>query len=218
MKRCGLGQSAKQVLRSSVLLSVSVILLVSFAASASGAVVYDNSSEYLGVHAGTAQQLGDEITLAGTERTVTELHIGVNLQGYGGTADFQAWLYANDGPGGEPGTMLWASEVVEAIPLSGENEFIVFDVPNIPVPDTFTWTQQNRNATPVAVGIPLYDPPSIGSSEVHSWFGKPGSWTKTSGVTYPGNYMCRVVAVPEPGSILLLSLGGIVLRRKRGQV
>lgn len=210
-----IGQSRLAGFRASASLSVVLTLLLAMISATNAAVVYDNSSDYLGVHAGTAQQLGDEITLAGTERTVIELHIGVNLQGYSGTADFQAWIYANDGPEGSPGTMLWASEVMEAVPLSGENEFIVFDVPNITVPDTFTWTQQNRNATPVAVGIPLYDPPSIGWSEVHSWFGSPGSWTKNPGVRYPANYMARVIAVPEPGSIVLLSLGGIAIRRKR---
>jgi len=214
MKRFGSKQFLTLVFRA----CMSMILVMMFAHSASGAVVYENTLVVPNVGAGTQMQLGDEITLAGTERTVTELQIGVNLQGHSGTADFQAWIYANDGPDGEPGTMLWASEVMEAVPLSGDNEFIVFDVPNVVVPDTFTWTQQNRNATPVAVNILLCDPPSIGSSDRnYGWFGSPASWGKSAGIQWPANYMARVIAVPEPTSILLLSLGGIALRRKSRQ-
>jgi hypothetical protein len=215
MKRLVAEQSSKAVFMA----SISAILLMAFSHLASAAIVYENSSNFLGPRSFTSGQLGDEITLAGTERTVIELHIGVSMQGHSGTADFQAWIYANDGPGGEPGTMLWASELMQTVPLTGAEEFIVFDVPNIAVPDTFTWTLQNSNATPVEVGLPYYNPPSIGSSPDYGWHGHGTSpWFKLPAPHYrPANYMARVVAVPEPTSILILAFGTLTLRRRSKQ-
>jgi hypothetical protein len=123
----------------------------------------------------------------------------VTQQGFAGTADLQAWLYANDGPGGQPGTMLWQSAILDDVPLTGGNDLIAFPVPLVQAPNTFTWTVQISDTSPVAVGLPHFHPPTVGSSPDYAWFGGPGSWTKLPGPP-ARDRMVRVTAVPEPAS------------------
>jgi hypothetical protein len=49
---------------------------------------------------------------------VTELDIGVSQQGVAGTANLQAFLYANDGAGRAPGTLLWNSATMTNVSLA----------------------------------------------------------------------------------------------------
>jgi len=83
------------------------------------------------------------------------------------------------------------------------NDLISFAVPDVKVPDTFTWTLQISNSQPLA-GIPTFDPPTTGSV-LHSWFGSPGSWTSDDGAGVNSHFMARVTAVaasvPEPSAI-----------------
>lgn len=162
-------------------------------------VVYDNTGTFRGSRSFSQLQQGDEVNPAGISRTIVELLIGVNQQGFAGTADLQARLYANDGPGGEPGTMLWESALMDDVPLSGGDDLVSFTVPGIEVPDPFTWTIQISDTSPVAAGLPHYGPPSVGGSPDYAWFGAPGSWTKLD-LQNPVDFMCRIItaeACPE---------------------
>jgi hypothetical protein len=115
-----------------------------------------------------------------------------------------ARLYANNGPGVEPGTLLWESDLFRDISLTGGNDLIPFDVPNVTVPDVFTWTIQVSNPTPVAVGLPFFGEPSVGSSPGYVWFGGPGSWTHPSSP----NHLARISgSAPVPGPLPLLGVG-----------
>jgi hypothetical protein len=125
---------------------------------------------------GTQLQLGNEVQVNGPGFKLTDLEIGVNQQGVAGTADLQAFLYANDGPGGTPGTLLWQSSIVNHVSLTGGNDLIAFAVPAVLVPSTFTWAIQISNGQPVAPALPEFDPPAIGSI-LGGWFGGPGQWT-----------------------------------------
>ena len=123
-----------------------VVAGMAFQATAFGGIVFDNSvSNNQGITTASLPQLGDEVTAAGTLRTVTELDIGVTSQGAAATADLQAFLYANDGSGGAPGTLLWQSSVHSGVSLNTVNELISFSVPSIVVPDTFTFTASITN-------------------------------------------------------------------------
>jgi hypothetical protein len=166
-----------------------------------------------GVLAFTALQIGDEEYAAGDARTVTQLQIGLSMQGYSGTADFVVRLYANNGPSGAPGSLLWQSGLSNNVPLSGAVQLIPFEVPDVLVPDAFTWTVQVSNYEPVAVGLVGANPPSIGSSPTYTWFGGPGSWTQ---LTDPQDFMVEVLAVPEPGvgSLFCFCWGVLVLKRR----
>ena len=162
-------------------------------------VIYDNTTTPLGSTSFTALQIGDEVNAAGSERFVSLLQVGVTQQGFAGTADLQAWLYANDGPGGQPGAMLWQSAILNDVPLTGGNDLIPFPVPLVQVPNTFTWTVQISDTSPVAVGLPHFHPPTVGSSPDYAWFGGPGSWTRLPGPP-ARDLMARVTAIPEPAT------------------
>ncbi len=167
-------------------------------------VIYENTATPTGSRTFTQLQIGDEVQAEGTARIVTELHIGVTMQGQPGTADLQPRLYANDGSGGAPGTLLWTGAVQNDVPLTGGNDLIRFVVPGVEVPDTFTWTILISDTRPIAAGLPHYDPPSRGSSPDYAWFGNGSTWTR---LTDPNgrsvDFMARVVARSSGGGITL---------------
>ena len=189
--------------------------------SAQAGIIYDNSgSQFTGSIVGTRLQLGDQVTAGGTARLVTLLEIGINMQGIAGMADLQAFLYANDGSSGEPGTLLWQSNLQSQVTLTGGNDLIPFIVPSVVVPDTFTWTVQYFNASPIEPSLPVFGPASVGSSPDYAWFGGPGSWTKQT-FPAPVDFLARITAVPEPSSLFLAGIAGaaglgICVRRRRG--
>jgi hypothetical protein len=214
------------LLKGKTIVSLSVgLLFCAISSEVKAAVIYDNTTTPIDGLTFSALQQGDEIEAAGEARIVTELLIGVSQQGVAGTADLQARLYANDGPGGEPGSLLWESPLMNDVALTGNVELISFPVPWVAVPNIFTWTIQTSDATPVAVGLPFFNPPTVGSSPDYSWFGSPGSWGRLfpSSPDLPQNYMARVIAVstPEPTSVLgllsigALGIGSVFLRRRK---
>jgi hypothetical protein len=188
-----------------------ILILLTGAAPASAEMIYDNSTTSLGSLTFTALQVGNEVQAAGTARQVIELDIGVNQQGTAGTADLQAFLYANDGAGGQPGTQLWASPLESNVALTGGNDLIAFSVPDVTVPDTFTWAIQISNPSPIAAGVPAFDPPAVGSV-VRGWAGGPGSWSNLDSLGDDAHFEARIsavsaVTVPEPASVILLCAG-----------
>src|SRR5208282_1395828 len=70
-------------------------------------IVFDNTQNSNGGLGFTALPYGAEVTLAGTNRVVNEIDLGVSRQGSPGTADFEVSFYANNGVDGQPGTLLW---------------------------------------------------------------------------------------------------------------
>jgi MYXO-CTERM domain-containing protein len=204
--------------------AAAAIVLVSVISTAARAdIIYDNtSSTFTGSRSFTSLQIGDEVTAGGTARVVTDLEIGVNSQGVPATVStLQAFLYANDGTGGAPGTLLWDSSVLQNVSLTGGSDLIAFAVPSITVPDTFTWAIQIGPATPVAAGLPNFGAPSVGSY-VSGWFGGPGSWTPLPGALNLD--LARITATtavaPEPSSFVIAGVGALGLigawvRRRR---
>jgi hypothetical protein len=189
-----------------ILSGVSVLIAALVSNPGSAATIYDNTgSTFTNGGAFSALQQGNEVVPAGTARVVTALVIGIDLQDHTGSANLEASLYANDGTGGQPGTLLWQSALMQNVPLSGSSDLITFAVPNVLVPDAFTWTMQTSNATPLAAGLPIYGAPSIGSSTAF-WFGSPGSWTKSPSLEFA---LAQIIAttVPEPSSMILLCVG-----------
>jgi hypothetical protein len=111
------------------------VAVMAFHATAVGGIIFDNTvSGNQGITTTSAAQLGDQVTAAGTLRAVTELDIGFTSQGVSATADLQAFLYANDGAGGAPGTLLWSSAVLSDVGLDTVNSLISFSVPSIVEP------------------------------------------------------------------------------------
>jgi hypothetical protein len=199
-------------------------------------VIYDNTTYSTQISVSTGMLVGDEVVAAGTARRVTRLELGVYSQRHIARGDFQAWLFANDGTGGAPGTMLWQSSILDNYALTGGFDLIPFTVPSVLVPNRFTWAIQTTDYSPVAVATNVFGPPTIGEGTPdYAWFGGPNSWThvgRYNGV--PMDLMARITAsevvpdipdvpdvpsVPEPGTAILSSLAVALLacRSKRGR-
>ena len=185
---------------------VAAVVMVGLPAVVSATIIFDNFPGPGGITATGSPQLGDEVTAApGTPRVVTELDLGfTNGGGVPQTADLQAFLYANDGSGGSPGTLLWQSAVMSGVSINSTNATIAFIVPSILVPNTFTFTAAITDQT----GNFGYAPASGATTGtfVTPWAGSPGSW---SSLQPPFEVEGRVIAasVPEPSTIVLLALG-----------
>src|SRR5262245_62082880 len=156
-------------------------------ALAGGDFVYSNNTTRLGsVHtlipAGAADgpEHGDQIVLAGAYRTVTRIDILVRI-GNSGVATYngRVRLYANDGPQRAPGTPPSHSGTRPLITDPGSDLPYQFDVPRVRVPDTFTWTIQlsGRSGQNMSiVGLPHYNPPTVGSATPGYWSHNPSGW------------------------------------------
>jgi hypothetical protein len=183
------------------------------------AVVYDNSSTSLTNYFPTTLETGDQITLAGTARTLSQFSFSYFFSG--STVSTQTWrlrLYANDGTTNSPGTALFTGD---AIPVNlGVGGYNTYDV-NFPLssnlitlPDTFTWTVQFSNlAAGQSAGLLVYGPPSVGSSFNDFWQKDgSGNWSlNTIGGSPRSDFAAIVNAVPEPGVLALGGLGVLVL-------
>ena len=114
-------------------------------------------------------------------------------------------IYANDGVGGAPGTLLWSSGLLTGIEISATETFLDIAVPNIVVPDRLTITSRMLDAAPAGLGRLYIGPPTVGSLSA-SWIEtSPGVWHQQF-----GPWGLRVTAVPEPSSILLFVSGGVI--------
>jgi hypothetical protein len=132
-------------------------------------VVYDNTThdgrEEVGLG---AEEIGGQITLAGTARVVDDFAFG--YYGYGDPShpsqlpDVNAHIkfYANDGPNGAPGTVLFESGAVK-LNHFGLNDVTLSGLATT-VPDTFTWTIAIAEHGPQVWAAPVaFGPATIGT-------------------------------------------------------
>jgi hypothetical protein len=185
-----------------------VLCLASLQATAWADIIFDNTTTgNQGITTTSAAQLGDEVTAApGTSRTVTELDIGFTSQGVSATADLQAFIYANDGAGGAPGTLLWMSAVMTGVNLNSVNTLVAFSVPSVVVPDTFTFTAAITNASQTVGFVPASGATTGTFGQV--WVGSPGSFsTLSDDFETEGRVIAMASSVPEPATLVLLSMG-----------
>ncbi len=198
-----------------------VVAVALLEATASAGLIFDNSAPGpRGTTVTSLPQLGGEVTAAaGTSRVVTELDLGFTSQGLAITADIQAFLYANDGADGAPGTLLWSSAVMTGVNFNSMNDLLSFSVPSIVVPDTFTFASAITNAT----GVLGYVPASGASTGTfdQAYVGSPGSWSPLSSAFETEARVFTLDAVPEPSSLALVGtavpflVGCVLFRRRR---
>lgn len=190
------------------ILAIVALLLAGAWSEAHAGTIYDNTTTLRGEFGFSQKQLGGEVHAAGTDRLVTDLFIGMYRKGDPGPADMQARLYANDGLGGNPGTLLWQSPLLQNVHLSSGIDLIDFSVPMVLVPDTFTWTVQFSNLT-TAVLLPTFDPPTIGDS-LANWEGNGTVWAQVPRSPFEARVEA-VSEVPEPSSAMLLLAGSTLV-------
>ena len=205
MKSC----LSKVAFLSAALFSVPTL---SFAAS----IVYDNTTGDQNRFYASPNEYGDEITLSGTDRTVTGFDFYYYFSGAAaGSATATIRFYDNTGAGGAPGTSFFTSDPIQLQPSAGgsfgTHETITLPVSaNVVAPNAFTWTIQFANLGINQAGLLIYSPPTVGSSFNDFWENS-GTWNTlqiNGGV--PNDFAARVTAVPEPGTLALGSLALLV--------
>jgi len=204
------------------------------------ATVYNNGVSYSGTYLNPgANEVGDEIILAGTARIPNTFSFEYYGSNFLGANTFRVRFYLNNGaPLGNntflPNTVFYDSGVQTLLtptPLdangAGRNTFLL-DISSITtanglLPDRFTWSVQYGGVgAGETAGVSLYHPPSVGLSENDYWFNNGGTWQlRTNNIAgVPINFGALLSAnVPEPATYVLAILGGIcgfalVSRRK----
>ncbi len=215
-------RTTSNLVKALAVMAVLVTLCHSGLAQTTPTVVYDNSTTDLGKTAflPSGLEYGDEITLAGTARTVTDFKFEYFLNATGsGTA--QVTFYEMNGPTisrtlpdgstaqyPTPGTVLYSSPI-----LTLGQGYQVADISQIAVnvPNDFTWTVKFNIGGTDSAGLRLYNPPTVGSSFADFWENNNGTWNTylfDNGAT-PANFAARVTAVPEAATCAYALLAGL---------
>ncbi len=208
-----------------------------FCLSAKAVTIYDNSSNDLltRFHSGSLQ-VGDEITLAGTERMLTGFsfeYFGLNQAGgatFAGSVQARVRFYLNDGAPfntyATPSTTFFDSGLFNVSPTTRATvNFSTTDLYSgntinlsgpIPVVANFTWSVQFQlsNATD-DVGLDLFSPPTVGGHTPDYWENNGSGWVlkqNANGVP-PVNFAARFDAtnVPEATTTVQLVGGAVAL-------
>ncbi len=200
--------------------AITMSLVLSSLAHAS--IVYRNNTTPTGSHheilangAASGPEHGNQVALAGTDRVVTNLSFVMRILGPGAASfKYQVRLYANDGAGGQPGTQLWESAQQFGGIDGGANLTYGVAVPDILVPDTFTWTVQltDRQTFFAPIGIATFSPPTVGSATPGYWANSGGTWSLAGQAEAP--FGGSITAVPTPGALVAPGIGALLARRR----
>ena len=234
----------KRMTRIIGLSAVMTLLFLFYGFPLSAEVVFDNTTPYSFGALFNGQKFGNQITLGGTDRYIT----GFTFQVYPFTRDFMEGdetltvsFYQNNGgtvnlPGGVttngPGTLIWSNPSIGGVKNIPFQQDISVSVPNVLVPDTFTWVMEvnfganyyDVGSAKEAVNFVIAYPPTVGSIDP-SWFwwwnqGNPpmqGPYWGTLSFGQYNSYYALITTdsvsqpVPEPATMLLLGSGLIGL-------
>lgn len=188
------------------------------AANAQGQVeiVYNNTTTSLQASYESALEFGDQVTLQGLNRSLSrfQFEYSASLTPSANKIGVVR-MYANDGPAGAPGTLIWETD-----PFTLENGqgSVSFDgVTGVTLPNTLTWSLVASGLSGgERFGVQLYDPPTVGSSGNEFWQKNAfGGWSSqvlnnANGSTI-ANFSARITAVPEPTTIAFAVVGGLAL-------
>ncbi len=191
-------------------------------------IIYDNTAQFLNKHAAINVEYGDEITLGGKARTLTEFA----FEYYGeflsqGDELARVRFYKNDGPVFRdqlgrlypdyhlPQTLLWESAL---FPVSQGFATKSFPNLNVEVPETIIWTIQFFGMTFQTIdgrkdeaGLLYYGLPTIGLSFNDTWAKRATGWQPEAlpaSVVAKNNFGARALAVvPEPSVVALGTFG-----------
>src|SRR6266516_4582816 len=128
---------SKSVFLAATLVSTSVLSIAQ-----TGNIVYDNFTNDKGQFYFSNNQFGDQINLAGTDRTASLFQFYTFFSGTVGSASATIRFYDNTGAGGAPNNLLFTSDPI-TLPNGNNFETINFaGATPVILPDSFTWTIQ----------------------------------------------------------------------------
>lgn len=154
------------------------------------------------------EPMGDQVTLAGSNRTVTRFDLLVSSYQPTVLQDLSISFYGYDAANDLPTEFIWQTSLSN-ISVNGPT-IVSFDVPQVTVPDSFVWLASCDNNF---AGWMTCDPPTIGSSTKDYWDLDPtglGWFRLNLGPEQLGNFGATVWAVPEPATLTILCVGAIV--------
>ena len=203
---------------------VALVLVLVVATPGGAGIIYDNTVNSTGFYirfpGNGFVEGGDEVTLDGTVRTVTQFATQIYTTTEG-TADITLRFYDGGGPGLDtpPAILLGAPITLTGVTLPNEITLVTFPVPDYVVPDNLIWTLAFSNLTGGADPGPLInDPPIIGSSDDYIWVDQGGGFFSGSfGGSPVANLSAQITVVPEASTYILFGLGalGLMVWRKR---
>ena len=194
--------------KSGKVLAVFAVLL-GLVNSAVAIVMYDNSTNYRTNFFISNLEFGDQISLDGQARTMTNFSFEYFASGLGGGETALLTLYANNGPTNSPGTVLFASS---AFPVGNGQNTVVLDGLSLLVPSSLTWTVKFSGVTGAEqAGLPLYYPATVGNSLDDFWQKDAGgNWFvfRYPGGVPQGSFAATLSGVPEMNTVFYALFGG----------
>jgi len=196
-------------------------LLLLIAAAAQGATIYSNTTtdtlDALAYAANGFTQIGDQLTLAGTDRLATLATVEFLNNGSAGTFDATLLLFNVGSP---VGAQIDSDIVLTGIVAPAHDTFNVsFNLPNLLVPDNliFTVAVANASAGVDIIGPELFEPPTIGSSDNTFAIANNGSaFIQTPTRNENVFFELQATSVPEP-STALLGFAALILFVRRSR-
>jgi hypothetical protein len=201
------------------------VLVLAGAGVASSATVYQNTDTDTFVtyfhSVGPYSEIGDAITLGGTERLLNSAAVQFYNDGSAGTFDAELRFWETGGP---VGAQIGGAFLMSGISIGAQGiETVTFSDLNLLVLDNIIFTVGLLNVgSGVDVGLNAFEPPSIGSSLNDSLIIRIGSdpFAAVGTAAGEGNLYFQLEAgVPEPSTFVMaggaLLIGILVSRRKR---
>ncbi len=194
--------------------AIAAIVSLCVASTGAASIVYDNTVNPLGEFFTDNREFGDEISLAGSDREMTEFTFETFASGIPDDTTATLSFYENDGSdvgvATAPGTLLGKFE--NAVSVDAGTETHTLSGISIDVPDTFTWTVEFSNVGNGQAGLTLSSPVDVGGSFDDFWVKTEGDWDtfRFPNGNPDGNFTAQVTAVPEPSTMLFGLMGGLL--------
>lgn len=216
----------------SLTLALAAAALGTFTAKADS-IVYDNTATaqtsggdliYSSASAAGNKEFGDEINLSGGATTVTRFqfeYVYTGSSGDGATGVLRFYDMIPAGAGFKPGNLLLQSTPFQlanpaAFDANGGYQGDTGAI-SVAVPGRFVWSVEFNFAAGATGGLLLYNGAGVGSGPGQSlddhWESTSAgnNWNLYNYALGVDNFNARVTAVPEPGTVALISMGSLGL-------
>jgi len=199
---------------------VALLLAIVFSAPvAAGVTVYSNLDAFQGQTVNSALELWDDVAIDGggvlDSVTFHAFNLGSTDSGFTAFINIAFFDTLNNRPGGtslafltvDMSTSSFAPGLTPAITVGGLDSLAVDLDENVRLAVGITFPSQP------SWGIPLFDPPSVGSSDDSYWLGFNPSPQTVSGAV--SSFGLGINVVPEPATLAAMLLATPLLLRRR---